>query len=211
MKLTAEDILNVVDAYVAGQSQAEIALRFKTSQAGIGNILRGDTRSDVPRLVFATGRGGYRSNSAKHTTHGHAVVLSPEYRVWRSMKSRCSNSRNDSYADYGGRGISVCERWVVSFEAFLQDMGSRPSLKHSIDRIDNEGNYEPGNCRWATKREQANNCRSNRTIYIDGERLTVAQWARKMGVRPCVITNRLRRGWDEKQAVLTPRRFARVA
>jgi hypothetical protein len=93
----------------------------------------------------------------------------PEYSVWLSMKKRCSNARAHDYSRYGGRGIVVCERWRDSFDAFYADMGQRPSPKHSIDRINNDGNYEPGNCRWATAYEQAANSRG----YIDGtSRLT---------------------------------------
>ena len=92
--------------------------------------------------------------------HGHAFAgrRSSEYRTWYAMKQRCTNPNVEHYDRYGGRGITVCERWANSFCNFLADMGLKPSRRHSIDRVNNDGNYEPGNCRWATQKEQANNC-----------------------------------------------------
>lgn len=121
-----------------------------------------DVNLDNLKRGLTTSCGCYAAeNSARcHTTHGCArgSGLSPEYRIWRSMKNRCCNSNVRHYVRYGGRGISVCDRWM-KFEDFLADMGPRPTPGHSIDRIDNDGNYEPGNCRWATAKEQRANQR----------------------------------------------------
>ena len=123
-----------------------------------------------------------------------------EYRNWQAMRARCNDPQNRCYAIYGARGISICERWD-SFANFYSDMGPRPSDSHSIDRIDNNGNYEPGNCRWATQIEQSNNIRRNVRVTIYGRSLTVAQWSRISLVEHSVIRYRLRSGWDAKRAV----------
>ena len=125
----------------------------------------------------------------------HGMRDSAEHRIWTHIKSRCFNPRVPEFKNYGGRGITMCERWRESFSNFLSDMGSRPSDQHSIDRHpNNDGNYEPGNCRWATYKAQANNTRSNRKVTIDGETRNMTQWADAIGVRREVIHKRLKRG-----------------
>lgn len=140
--------------------------------------------------------------------HGDATIehgrRTPEYRVWVQMNQRCSNPRSSSWADYGGRGIRVCDRWRASFSAFLDDMGRRPTSKHTIDRIDNDRGYEPENCRWATRHEQNSNNRRNRIISCFGETLTITEWSRRTGISVDVIGMRVKRGWDVEQALTTP-------
>ncbi len=131
----------------------------------------------------------------------HGMYLSPEFSCWQSMKHRCSNHNNASYAAYGGRGISVCARWENSFESFYEDMGPRPSSKHSIERIDNDSGYEPKNCRWATKSEQASNRRNTRHFAYNGKSLTIAQWAKQTGVPDATTRSRISRGWTAKEVL----------
>lgn len=130
--------------------------------------------------------GCWRSDqiSEKNTTHG--LSKTPEYGIWNGMKKRCNTETDEHYQHYGARGISVCDRWSGSngFENFISDVGKRPGTEYSIERRDNDGNYEPSNCYWATPEEQANNRRSN--VYYDfrGSRLTAAQIARMFNVHP---------------------------
>lgn len=107
------------------------------------------------------------------------------------MKNRCMNSNDVFYSRYGGRGIRVCDRWL-DYSLFLEDMGRKPSNKHTLDRIDNNGDYEPSNCRWATAIEQANNKRNTRFITYKGRTKTIANWAREMGIGYLVLYDRLR-------------------
>lgn len=136
--------------------------------------------------------------------HGASWVdgkATPEYSAWASMKSRCENPAARNFKDYGGRGIRVCAKWRNSFEAFLADMGPRPSKQHSIDRIDNDGNYEPGNCRWATAKRQQRNKRSNHYVRFQGKRMTVIDAAELAGANVVLVRSRLKRGWPIERAL----------
>lgn len=131
---------------------------------------------------------------------------SAEYRAWSHMWSRCTNKNVKEYSYYGGRGITICAEWR-EFDNFLADMGQRPSSRHSIDRIDVNGNYEPANCRWATYTQQARNRRSNRIIEFQGERRTLAEWAEAIGLDVRTLHSRLVGGWSLERA-LTQRKHA---
>lgn len=125
---------------------------------------------------------------AGHRTHGRSHT--PEHDIWTKLRTRCANPNNPDYARYGGRGIRVCAEWD-NFERFLADMGFRPSPRHSIGRIDNDGPYSRSNCRWETSTQQANNRRSGRWITHNGETHTVAEWARSTGINATTIRRRL--------------------
>lgn len=123
------------------------------------------------------------------------------YTRWSAMKRRCNNSSDSRYSDYGGRGIKVCARWQESYEAFLADMGTPPSISHQIDRQDNQGNYEPGNCKWVTRTENGRNKRNNNVITAFGETKTLSEWAAKTGVMRETIAMRLSRGYSPEKAL----------
>ncbi len=126
----------------------------------------------------------------------HGLTGDPTFKAWKSMRERCLTSTRHDFARYGGRGIAVCARWSESFERFLVDMGPRPSNKHSLDRINNDGNYEPGNCRWATWSQQARNRSTNRLIEIDGITRTRAEWSEISGVIGTTISARIAAGFS---------------
>lgn len=158
-----------------------------------------------------------REKGAPLFKHGFASrkerrLKSPKHKlfvVWQSMMWRCYRKTDNGYPNYGGRGIEVCQRWRESFQHFFEDMGFPPA-NHSIDRIDNNGNYEPSNCRWADPKQQANNMRVNRLLTVNGTTLTVAQWALKYGLTQARIVQRIDRlGWPVEKAVCTPARRQR--
>jgi hypothetical protein len=118
----------------------------------------------------------------------------PEYAAWARMRRRCETPTDRVYRHYGGRGITVCQRWRESFEAFLADMGPRPGSNLSLDRLDVNGNYEPGNCRWATQSEQMRNTRRNRYVLVDGARVCVSEAAERLGTTSDRIRGMVKRG-----------------
>ena len=135
----------------------------------------------------------------------HGLRHTAEYNVWIAMRDRCLNQKDEAYYNYGGRGIRVCDEWLTDFQAFYDYMGPRPSNRHSIDRINNDGHYEPGNVRWASPIEQGNNKRNNRAITIDGITKNLAEWAREYGISASRIQRRIdKSGWDPKTAVTKP-------
>lgn len=127
-----------------------------------------------------------------------------EYIVWKSMKTRCNNKNSTSYANYGGRGIRVCDLWCNDFLAFLRDVGPRPTPQHSLDRIDNDRDYEPGNVRWVTRAEQSRNTRRNHIVQIDGQEMTLTDAAHLHNTTYERVSGRLRDGWSLERALSEP-------
>jgi hypothetical protein len=149
--------------------------------------------------------------AAKRVTHGDTIGHrnAPEYDCYKNMIGRCYRPTLPTYKRYGARGIRVCERWRDSYENFIADMGRRPSPDHSIDRIDNDGHYEPGNCRWATREQQGTNTRRTRHLTLNGKTPSLSQWARRLGVCDETIRGRLARGWPVEAALTEPMRPTR--
>lgn len=129
----------------------------------------------------------------------------PEYITWRHMKTRCLNPNSDAYDYYGGRGITICARWRNSFKDFLADVGRRPSPKHTLDRYpNNNGNYELGNVRWATRKQQQSNTRRTKHAIVNGERTHVAEACRVLNLNENSVRYRLRSGWTVERALTEP-------
>lgn len=123
-----------------------------------------------------------------------------EYTTWDSMIQRCKNPNNTAFHKYGGRGINVCERWM-SFRNFIDDMGLKPSLQHSIERLDNDGDYEPNNCVWADLKTQSRNKRTNHILTLNGKSQCLVKWAEELNLRPNTISTRLHRGWSVEKSL----------
>jgi hypothetical protein len=139
----------------------------------------------------------------RSVTHGKSGSI--EHNRWKTMKNRCFSPNNKQYADYGGRGITICERWLHSFENFLADIGPCPGPGYTIDRIDNDGSYTPDNCRWATRIEQCNNTRKNRMLTFQGKTLTLAQASHQYKISYCTLRQRLSTlGWSVERALTEP-------
>lgn len=135
----------------------------------------------------------------------HGLSKTPTYWAWIDLRRRCNDKSNSSYESYGGRGITVCDRWANSFENFIADMGEKPSRGMSIDRIDVNGNYTPENCRWATSKEQGRNKRNNLHITIDEVTLTLPEWCERYNAKYWLVIRRIKKwNWTPLEALTTP-------
>lgn len=146
----------------------------------------------------------FHTQSCGCLTITHGQSKSSEYNTWCLMRKRCANPSSPDYKYYGERGIVVCERWLSSYQNFIEDMGQKPSAKHSIERNDVNGNYEPFNCRWATPTEQARNKTNNKIISFNGETKCLQEWANSINIKIATLHNRISRGWSIEKALTTP-------
>ena len=160
-------------------------------------------RSDALKRIESCGCLVRESVKTRFVTHGHVRDGKPSrtYAAWQNMLRRCGPSGAD-FKNYAARGITVCNRWATSFDAFLADMGEAPT-KMTLERIENNRGYEPDNCRWATRKDQSLNTRRNRILEIDGVSKPLTQWSEESGVKPQTIHSRIDRGIPPKEAVFS--------
>ncbi len=210
--LTGKPFDHLKVLYYAGQTRTSggnvIHLwRCVCKYKGCGNettVRGGDLRSGL------TGSCGcLRKEVTGNRSRTHGKSHSVEHKIWKGIVKRCYNENAAGYARYGGRGIEVSARWQGpgGFANFLADMGKRPTPKHSIDRYpDNNGNYEPSNCRWATFKEQQRNRRTNKLLTMNGETRCMEEWVEITGLPRSTLDCRLKRGWSVEKALTTPLR-----
>lgn len=144
--------------------------------------------------------GCYAKEKLKQRLTTHGLTGHPLRNVWNGIKQRCSNKNNLEYKNYGARGIKVCERWLI-FKNFYDDIISGYIKGMEIERIDNNGNYEPKNCKWATHRQQNRNKRTNHLLECNGQKLSLVEWGEKLNIKPNTILTRIRRGWEINKAL----------
>lgn len=150
-------------------------------------------------------RAGNSNPSFKHGCAPRGAKRPAIYRKWQHMIQRCHNPNDRDYPQYGGRGITVCDRWRYSFAAFIEDVGTAPSERHTLDRIDNSKGYEPNNVKWATQKEQANNRRSTKLLTINGVTRPLSEWCEEVGIGSKTVLYRLKHmGMSHEDAVFTP-------
>ncbi len=196
MKWAPLPIEEIRRLYALGQTQEEIGAAFGCTRRRIAIHMK--------RAGIAVRPGQFADG---HAAYGrkHGGLENPEYSPYLNMIARCENARHISYPYYGERGIRVCPEWRRSFNQFLSDMGPRPSSKYTLDRYPNpDGNYEPGNVRWANRKTQARNRSNNRRVASGGVELCVAEWAERLGAHHQTIRRRLRVGWSVDDAVSVP-------
>lgn len=197
---------------LAGQKHNKLTVLEKVGRNEIGVLWSCTCECGNVVVVAATHikRGRVKSCGCLKVEFGrnkatHRDTKSKEYTTWCAIKKRCLNPNDSAYKNYGGRGITICDRWRDSYEDFLSDVGRAPSKHYSIDRIDNSGNYEPGNVKWSTMLEQSLNRRNTKYLTYNGTTKTVRECSEATGIPAPTIYNRLRRGWPDERLFDEPK------
>lgn len=162
---------------------------------------------DNAKRGIATSCGCFRAETTSERRTSHGMFGTPTYKSWAGMIQRCTNGNDRAFKYYGGRGITICDEWVNSFEAFYADMSDKPDNK-TLDREDNEKGYSKDNCRWATRTEQNRNTRKNVNLTFNGKTQCVSAWAEDTGINCHAIYDRLRSGWSIGRALTNPIKYA---
>lgn len=191
-------------AFVRRAKRGNAIWKFQCDCGNTHDVVATCVRSGNTKSCGCLKREADAAKRREKTTHG--MCWTREYEVWCHIIQRCKNPNEQNYPNYGGRGITVCDRWRESFEEFYADMGPKPSPKHTIERINNAGNYEPENCRWATRKEQDRNKRSNRLVIIDGTTMTLFDAVEESGLNYKTVLSRIVRGWSVERALGTAAR-----
>ncbi len=205
--------MSVIDRTGRRYGRLVVLSRAPNLETSHGPVTQWRCRCDCGNEVFVRGPGLAKGERGKGGTRScgcltrekpikHGMARTPVYRVWHTMVQRCTNPTNTHWASYGGRGITVCERWR-DFANFYADMGA-PKPGFTLDRIDNERGYGPENCRWATRQEQGNNRRTNVLVSWDGHKRTIADWGRVTGLGKSTISRRIAAGWPVDRALSQP-------
>lgn len=165
--------------------------------------------SDCLRSERTKSCGCFREEFRGTPQRTHGQTNTPEYNVWARIKQRCTNTKYHEFHLYGGRGIKICSRWLNSFEAFFRDMGPRTTPQHTVERINNDKGYEPGNCRWATQKENGRNKRNNHRLTHLGQTKCLSEWSEITGIKSSTIRARIKSGWSVENALTTITRIRR--
>lgn len=190
---------------VVGPDEDRKGRRYWLCKCSCGNVKSVREDHVLDGKVISCGCHKDKNTADRMRIHGKSQT--PIYRIYKHIYGRCYCKTDKRYKDYGGRGITVCEEWKNDFLSFYEWAIKNGYEKHlTIDRIDNDGNYSPDNCRWVSLYVQANNKRNNHFIEYAGIRLTVSQWAHRVGMNPKILDNRLRRGWSEERSITQPLR-----
>lgn len=193
-------LLSVLSFY--GKTDGRRPEKLWTCQCECGSVV--NVRQNNLRSGHTQSCGCHMRNRIAEAQKKHGMKDSSEYIAWRNMKGRCLNPNDKGYGRYGARGISVCDRWLNSFENFYFDMGAKPSPAHTLERIDFNKDYCPENCKWATYKEQNRNYSRNVYIEYNGRRMCLKDWADEVGIENSLLRYRIRAGWPIDQALFKP-------